>query len=318
MMGEKGVPVPTAHVDDEQSTSELASTLTEIHGEPYEFAIDRWEPGTVLEPPETRVAYHVVIEADDSSVTVTPGDRVRGRPPEGPYEQVEGSVVKATRAHEEAVWPGDVVTLRPDDEPLELTGTGTYLAVRTEQTAYPAPQFAFVRYLPDEGGGCAEYDDAFRREVLPPVMSDADDDARGVNRINQHTIDMRHDREPTPVQHCHAPVTTGDGGRVPHTETAIILDRSTYDRPPVEESGQQVRLFRRPHEDDSDWVDIPVEPGSIVVTPATETQVYGHYFRNAFAVLVAVPSFTAPLIELGEDKDRKGETHRKYHQSDEQ
>jgi hypothetical protein len=317
MMGEETAPVPTAHVDDDQSTSELADTLSAIHGESFEFAIDSWEPGTVIEPPPTRVAYHVVIEAEDASVPVTPGDRVRGRPPEEPYEQVDGSLATATTAHEVEVWPGDVVTVGPDDEPLELTGTGTYLAVCTEQTAYPAPRFAFVRYLPDDGGGCAEYDDAFRREVLPPVVSGADDDARGVNRINQHTIDMRHDREPQPVQHCHAPVTTGDGERAPHTETAIILDRSTYDRPPVDESDPHVRLFCRPNEDDSDWVDVPVEPGSIVVTPAMETDVYGHCFRNAFAALVAVPSFTAPLIELGEDSDREGETHRKYHQSEE-
>jgi len=314
MLGEETVPVPTAHVDNEQSTSELTDTLNDIHGEPFDFTIDRWEPGTVLEPTATRVVYHVVIEADSSSVTVTPGDTVRGRPPDGPYEQADGPLARATRANEMEVRPGDVITVRPGDDPVELAGTGTYLAVSTEQTAYPAAKFAFVRHVPDDVGGCAEYEDAFRREVLPPVQSDAGDDARGVNRVNMHLIDMRHDREPTPVQHCHASVTAGDGERVPHTETAIILDRSTYDLPPVEDSDQHVRVFRRPHEDDSDWVDVPVEPGSILVTPATETEAYGHCFRNTFAALVAVPSFTAPLIELGEDRDRKGETHRKYHE----
>lgn len=312
-MGQQ-TPVPTAHVDDEQATAELADTLTEIHGDLYAFAVDRWEPDAVLEPPQSRVAYRVVIEADGGSVTVAPGDRVRGRPPAGPYEQADDSLASATRAHEMDLWPGDVVTARPGDEPVELTGTGTYLEVRTERTAYPAPRFAFVRHVPDDAGGCAEYEDAFRREVLPPVPSDDEDDARGVNRVNQHTIDMRHDRDPTPVQHCHAPVTAGDGHRVPHTETAIVLDRSPYGLPPVEASDQHVRIFRRPGEDDSDWVDLDVEPGSIVVTPATETGVYGHYFRNAFAALVAVPSFTAPLTELGADRDRTGETHRKYHQ----
>jgi hypothetical protein len=316
MIGEETVPVPTAHVDEEDSTSNLADVLSEIHGDPYEFAIDGWEPGTVIEPPETRVAYHVVIESTDASVAVTPGDRVRGRPPDGPYQQADTPLATATGAHEVEVWPGDVMALRPEDDPLELSGTGASLAVRTERTAYPVPRCAFVRYLDDEGGGCAEYENAFRREVLPPVVSD-DADARGPNRVNQHTIDMRHDREPTPVQHRHAPITVGDGESVPHTETAIILDRSRYDRPPVGESDPHVRLFPRPREDDSEFVDVPVEPGSIIVTPATETEVYGHCFRNAFAALVAVPSFTAPLIELGQDSERSGESHRKYHQPDE-
>lgn len=317
MIDADAAPVPTAHVDDEQSTTELAETLLAIHGGSVAVSIDRWEPGTVIEPPAARIAHHVVIDAENSSVTVSSGDRVRGRPPDGPYEAGDDIAVTATGAHEVALWPGDVLTLRPDDEPLELAGTGTYLAVRTERTAYPAPRFAFVRHIQDDVGGCAEYDDAFRREVLPPVVSDVDGDARGVNRLNQHTIDMRHDRDPQPVQHCHAPVTAGGGERVPHTETAIILDRARYDRPPVEGSDPHVRLFRRPHEDDSDWVDVSVEPGTIIVTPATETETFGHGFRNAFAALVAVPSFTAPLFELGADRDRQGETHRKYHESDE-
>lgn len=306
-------PVPTAHVDDEQSTAELTDTLTKIHGGSYEFAVDRWETGTVLEPQQRRDAYHVVIEAENGSVTVAPGDPVRGRPPHGPYEQANGPFATATDSHEVDVWPGDVIAVRPADGPVELTGTGTYFEVRTEVTPYPAPRFCFLRHIEDEVGGCAEYETAFRREALPPVPSDADDDARGVNRINQHTLDMRHDREPEPVQHCHAPVASGDGRRVDHTETAIVLDRSTYDLPPVEASDQHVRIFRRPHEDASDWVDLPVDPGSIVVTPATETEVYGHCFRNAFAALVAVPGFTAPLTELGTDSDRDGGTHRKYH-----
>jgi len=313
-MIEQTGPVPTAHVDDRQSTAELTDALTEIHGGSYEFAVERWETRTVLEPRQHEVAYHVVIEAEDGSVPVAPGDPVRGRPPEGPYERTDGSFARATESHEMAVWPGDVIAVRPGDDPVELTGAGTYFEVRTERTPYPAPRFCFLRHVRDEAGGCAEYENAFRREVLPPVLSDGDGDARGVNRINQHTLDMRHDREPAPVQHCHAPVAVGDGRRVDHTETAIILDRSTYDRPPVEASNPHVRIFRRPHEDASDWVDIPVEPGSIVVTPATETDVYGHCFRNAFAALIAVPGFTAPLTELGADRHREGETHRKYHQ----
>jgi hypothetical protein len=100
MIGDETVPVPTAHVDEEESTSNLADVLSEIHGDPYEFAIDGWEPGTVIEPPETRVAYHVVIESTDASVAVTPGDRVRGRPPDGPYQQADTPLATATGAHE--------------------------------------------------------------------------------------------------------------------------------------------------------------------------------------------------------------------------
>lgn len=63
-----------AHVDDRGSLSELADTLTDMQSAAYEFAIERWGPGTVLEPPRTRGASHIVIEAERSQVTVSPGD----------------------------------------------------------------------------------------------------------------------------------------------------------------------------------------------------------------------------------------------------
>lgn len=305
--------IPTAHVDDEAATAALTDRLREIHGDPYAFAVDRWRERTVLEPDETRVSYHVVIEAEDCSVPVEPGDTVHGPPPDGPYREGDGPFPRATEPHAVEIRPGDVIALAPGDDPVALAGAGSRFVVRTERTPYPAARVNLLRNVPDDAAGCAEYESAFRREVLPPVPSDDADDARGVNRINQHTIDMRHDRDPPPVQHCHAPVSAGDGRRVAHTETAIVLDRSTYDLPPVEASDPHVRIFRRPHEDASDWFDLPVEPGSIVVTPATDDRVYGHAFRNAFAILVAVPSFTAPLTEIGADRDRAGETHRKYH-----
>lgn len=313
-MGEQIAPVPVAHIDDEQSTIELTQSLSEIHGRSYAFAIDQWEGRTALDAKQNRVGYHVVIEARDSSVTVAPEDVVRGRPPDGPYVQPSDQFAQATESHEMDIWPGDVITVRPGDDPVELSGTGTFFAVHTEHTPYPAPRFCFLRYIPDERGGCAAYENAFRREVLPPIFSSGGNDVRGRNRVNQHTIDMRYDREPAPVHHCHAPVPIGDGQHVAHTETAIILDRSTYNRPPVETSEQHVRIFRQPHNDAADWIDLSVEPGTIVVTPATETALFGHCFHNAFAALVAVPSFTAPLIEVGDDSTRSGQTHRKYHQ----
>jgi hypothetical protein len=312
-MSRRTTEVPRAHVDDEPATEGLTDALANVHGEPYGFAVRRWDGPMVLESDEDRVTYHVVVDADDASTTVRPGDPVRGPPPEAAYREPVAGFPTARKAHTAAIRPGDVIVLQPDEAPVELTGAGATFEVRAPATAYPAPRFGFLRNVPDDPAGCAEYEQAFRREVLPPKVSAEADDTRGVNRVNQHTIDMRHDREPTPVQHCHAPVATGDGP-VPHTETAVVLDRSTYGLPPVEESDNHIRFFRRPHEDPTDWVDVPVEPGSIVVTPATGERVYGHCFRNAFAVLVAVPGFTAPLIELGADADREGESHRKYHE----
>lgn len=313
-MSRRIADVPTAHVADEQSTSALTDALEGIHGPPYGFAVRRWHGPTALEPHDERVSYHVVIESDDCGVDVRPGDLVRGPVPGGPYRETTDSLSRATDEHTAAIWPGDVITVRPGDDPVVLTGSGAAFRVRTERTPYTAPRFGFLRNVRDDVGGCAEYENAFRREVLPPDPSAADEDARGVNRLNQHTLDMRHDREPEPVQHCHAPVSSGGGQRVNHTETAIVLDRSSYDLPPVGGSDEHVRIFRHPREEPADWVDLSVEPGSIVVTPATDERVYGHCFRNAFAVLVAVPSFTAPLIEIGKDERRRGETHRKYHE----
>jgi len=312
-MSRQTIDIPKAHIDDAAASERLTDALADIHGEPYGFAVRRWEGSTVLESDEDRVTYHVIVDADDAGTTVQPGDPVRGPPPEAPYREPASGFQIAQKAHTAAIWPGDVIVLQPDEAPVELTGTGATFEVRVPPTAYPAPRFGFLRNVPDDAGGCAEYDQAFRREVLPPEVSAGDDDTRGVNRVNQHTLDMRHDRKPTPVQHCHAPVATGDDA-VPHTETAIVLDRSTYDLPPVEATDGHVQLFRRPLENPTDRVHLPVKPGSIVVTPATEERVYGHCFRNTFAALVAIPGFTAPLIEIGADADREGESHRKYHE----
>jgi hypothetical protein len=306
--------IPTAHVDDEDATTELVRALRDIHGTRYGFDVRRWDGQRVIGSADDRVSHTVVIESDRSSVTVRAGDPVLGAPAEGPYRGAGDRFSTATDTHTVAIQPGDVITVGPEEGPVELTGSGTAFEVRTESTPYPAPRFAFLRNVPDEVAGCAEYEGAFRREVLPPEVSDEEGNARGTNRVNVHTLDMRVDRDPEPVQHCHAPVSAGGGRRVAHTETAIVLDRSVYGLPPVEGSEEHVRIFRRPREDPTDWFDLSVEPGSIVVTPATENRVYGHCFRNAFAALVAVPSFTAPLAEIGTDRDRSGETHRKYHE----
>jgi hypothetical protein len=306
--------IPVAHVDSEASTARLTERLGAIHGSRYEFDVRRWDGQEVIEPADGRVSHCVVIESEETGVTVDAGAAVLGPPAEESYSETGGRFQTAIDSHEATIRPGDLITVGAGDQPVELTGSGTAFEVRAEATPYPAPRFAFLRNVPDEAAGCAEYEGAFRREVLPPEVSDTAGDVRGSNRVNVHTLDMRLDREPAPVQHCHAPVPAGEGRRVPHTETALVLDRTAYDLPPVEGSDEHVRIFRRPEGDPADWFDLSVEPGSIVVTPATEDRVYGHCFRNAFAALVAVPSFTAPLIEIGRDKERTGETHRKYHE----
>lgn len=313
-MDQRSAEIPVAHVEDDAATTRLTERLGEIHGAQYDFSLRRWDGREVIEPTAGRVTYGIVVEADGSRVTVGAGDSVLGPPKEGSYRSTAGRFSTATESHTAAFLPGDVYTIGPGDDPVELTEWGTAFEVTTEQTTYPTPRFGFLRNVRDEEAGCATYEGAFRRELLPPEQTDGDGDARGVNRVNVHTLDMRHDREPGPVQHCHAPVSAGGGQRVNHTETALVLDRSRYGLPPVQGSDAHVRGFRNPRQDPTDWFDITVEPGSIVVTPVTEDCVYGHCFRNTFAALVAVPSFTAPLHEIGEDTERAGQTHRKYHE----
>jgi len=65
------------------------------------------------------------------------------------------------------------------------------------------------------------------------------------------------------------------------------------------EEGHAV-IYRRPAEDPSDTLVVPVRPGSIVVSPATPEGVVGHCFENAFAMLVAIPGFVAPSTFIKE------------------
>jgi hypothetical protein len=181
-----------------------------------------------------------------------------------------------------------------------------------------------LRHLDDRPGGCAAYPGAFRREALPPVRpsllpkhgqeGEVDADRRGPNRVNEHTLDMRIDRDPRPRPHHHGLVTTGAGNTnavssVNHSETALVLPRNCYALPPFglgeslsqgsdSEAGHSetghVIIYRQPATDPTDTITVPVRPGSIVVTPATGDGVVGHCFENAFAMLVAIPGFVSP------------------------
>ncbi len=118
---------------------------------------------------------------------------------------------------------------------VTIVGTVTCFEVETEATAYPLPTVAFLRHLTDFPGGCAAYPGAFRREALPPVRALVGAlDQRGVNRVNEHTLDMRIDRHPRPQPHHHGPVTIGGGGVVNHSETALVLPRTRYALPPLQ------------------------------------------------------------------------------------
>ncbi|MCC6169994.1 MAG: hypothetical protein IT329_22440, partial [Caldilineaceae bacterium] len=186
-------------------------------------------------------------------------------------------------------------------------GRGVYFEVTTELGGYAAPQAALLRHLPDKPGGCASYAGAFRREALPPVRATGSGgaegtvDQRGVNRVNEHTLDMRHDRLPLPSRHRHAPVAVGGGRSVAHSEIALVLSRPAYGLPEVTgESEGRVVLYTCPELDPAQTVEVALRPGSIVVTPASETGVAGHYFANAFAMLVAIPGFVSPAQPIPE------------------
>jgi hypothetical protein len=178
---------------------------------------------------------------------------------------------------------------------LTVAGGGIYFEVSVEPTAYVAPAVAFLRHLMDKPGGCAAYPGAFRREALPPVRAAADAaDQRGVNRVNEHTLDMRIDRSPPPIRHYHGPVPAG-AWPVNHSETAIVLPRAAYGLPEVAEPDRGwLVVYRRPAEDLADVETVAVSPGSVVVTPASVDRVVGHCFENVFAMLVAIPGFVAP------------------------
>lgn len=301
------VTVPVAHIDDPSAISILLTTLRELHGPGYEFAVGRWGGSVRMIAPPGAVLYRFLIETAEATVQLQAGDQVRGPATIGPYQLLDDTVAMVTAAHCEALWPGDVVTA-DDQTPVTLSGGGAYFEVTVEATDYRAPRAAFLRNLADHPGGCAAYPGAFRREAIPPQRPDKQGvDQRGVNRINEHTLDMRIDRNPTPIRHYHGPLVvvkhaTGEEEVVNHSETAIVISRAIYGLPEVAQPNEgHVRIYRQPAHDDTDTVTIPVRPGSIVVTPATPERTMGHCFENCFAMLIAIPGFVAPYHMIQEE-----------------
>lgn len=260
---------------------QVFDALRELHGPSYDFALRRWRGMITFGSTPGKVRHFFVVEAAKTCQV---------------YPDLAGLSAP--------LWPGDVFCIGPGDGPIRVEGDGVALEVITEASGYPAPRLVHLRDLSDKPGGCAAYPGAFRREALPPVRPAADaDDRRGVNRVNEHTLDMRYDRTPPPIRHCHGPVAVGAGQSVNHSETAIVLPRSVYGLPPVKDgshSGEEghVIIYTCPLEDSAAQVRVPVRPGSVIVTPAGSRQVMGHAFENAFAMLVAIPGFVAPYHML--------------------
>jgi hypothetical protein len=292
-----------AHIDEPGAISAVLTTLRTLHGPTYEFAVGRWGGDVRLVAPSGAVLYRFLMETTDASIQLHAGDHVRGAAAAGPYRPLDEILAEVTAVHTVALWPGDVVTAG-DQTPVALSGSGTYFEVTVEATAYPAPRAAFLRNLPDHPGGCAAYPGAFRREAIPPQRpARGDSDQRGVNRINEHTLDMRIDRKPTPIRHYHGPIAIGAGELVNHSETALILSRACYGLPEVTQADEgQLLIYRQPAVDPTNTVTIPVRPGSIVVTPATAEGTMGHCFENCFAMLIAIPGFVAPYHLLKQEK----------------
>lgn len=291
--------IPVAHIDDPGPLATLLDALRALHGPTYQFAMGRWAGDVQMIAPPRAVLYRFLIEAHDAMVSLKAGDSVRGPDPADAYQLVEGQLAKVTTDHWAALWAGDVVTAG-DQQSVRLHGAGVYFEVTVEATGYDAPRAAFLRNLVDHPGGCAAYPGAFRREAMPPQRPAPDDvDQRGVNRINEHTLDMRIDRRPPPIRHYHGPIAVGEGQVVNHSEIAIVLPRALYGLPEVDQVDQgHVIIYRQPASDPTDTIKMGVRPGSIVVTPATAEGTAGHCFENCFAMLIAIPGFVAPYHML--------------------
>ena len=286
--------IPVAHIDDSDAINRLLNTLRALHGAPYEFAVGRWAGTVQLVAPLGRTVHRFCLETTEATVQLRRGEQVRGPTPGGPYHAINEDVAKLGADWQEALWPGDVITATT--EPVTITGRGVFFDVITETTPYPAPRAALLRNLRDQPGGCAAYPGAFRRETLPPQRPAADAaDQRGINRVNEHTLDMRIDRRPPPIRHYHGPIALGPDRMVNHSEIALVLPRAVYGLPEVNQADEgHLLIYRHPAVDPTDTVTIRVRPGSIVVTPATSETTLGHCFENCFAMLVAIPGFVAP------------------------
>jgi hypothetical protein len=293
-MSTSGFEIPVAHIDDPESIRQLESAYRDLHDDLVRVTVGSWSGTTSLKSRPGRTAYRFVISAHNAGIELRSGDTVRGGISES-YESSASGHSSAIVTHQEEIWPGDALTSNDQLGSLELVGSGVYFEVDTESTDYPAPKVSLLRNLGDHPGGCAAYDQAFRRETLPPApIEEHSRDRIGSNRVNEHTLDMRHDRDPGPSRHHHGTVVGANGQVFTHTEAAIVLDRSTYGLPEVGSNGRAV-IFRDPvQKGTEDSFSIPIRPGSIVVTPSTPDRLYGHCFENAFAMLVAIPGFVAP------------------------
>jgi hypothetical protein len=299
------IAVAVGHINDAKSMDAVCTTLGAIHGDGYGFRVTRWQGQTELttQPGRQRICF--VMEAEDARVMLSPGQRVRGVPSGGSYQRLEEQWGEVSAPLQEELWPGDVLCIDgAQRHVVTVLGNVTCFEVEAEATAYPLPVVAFLRHLNDRPGGCAAYPGAFRREALPPVRAAAGtQDQRTVNRVNEHTLDMRSDRQPHPQPHHHGPVATGAGTVVNHSETALVLPRLRYALPLVQgqtddpEAGRVViypRTIAHFAAHSAETQIVAVRPGSVVVTPATTEGVAGHCFENAFAMLVAIPGFVSP------------------------
>jgi hypothetical protein len=296
------------HLDDAASLEVVCQALAAIHGPSYHFSVAHWQGQARLTAQPNRRRYCFVLEATAARIRLVPGQRVRGTPSSGPYQHIEEHWATVTAPIAEELWPGDVLCV--DEQPVQVEGSLTVFEVETEATTYPAPTVALLRHLDDRPGGCAAYPGAFRREALPPVRAAAGaPDQRGVNRVNEHTLDMRSDRDPRPQPHHHGPVATGADASVNHSETALVLPRTRYALPPVAEP-ESGRVVFYPHAatNPAETIVVPVRPGSVIVTPATSAGIAGHCFENAFAMLLAIPGFVSPHVNIGQAGSSK-ETH---------
>ncbi len=293
--------LPVAHVDDRASLDQVAALLARIHGPAYQFAVRSFRGSLQLYPTPDRLVACCLLHTHRAGVTLYPGDLVRGPEAGIRCHPAAGDLHEVTERCHSAVWPGDTLCVDGRSRSMAgLSGQGAFLEVSAPLTEYQAPRLTLLRNLADQPGGCAAYPGAFRREALPPVQPAAGaDDARGVNRLNMHALDMRTDREPPPSRHHHGPVPLSAETSVPHTETALVLPRDLYGLPD-HASGQEehVVLYPDPLTNAASQIQVPVRPGSIVVTPGTADWTMGHSFANAFAMLVAIPGFVSPYRHL--------------------
>ncbi len=223
--------IPIGHFDDGDSIAQVTSALARLHGPEYSFAAGHWDGDMVVVPKSRRTTYRFIVRTQQATIALKSGDEVRGAPISNSYQHQEDAMAVVTAPCEEQLWAGDVICVDGGSQKLALIhGRGIYFEVETTATDYRPPRLVLLRHLLDRPGGCAAYPGAFRREALPPRRPQPGAvDRRWVNRVNEHTLDMRIDRQPGPVPHYHGPVAVGPGRRfVNHSETAIVLPRALY------------------------------------------------------------------------------------------